>query len=97
MNAPDTLTALRAILPYAENEAYSLQSLKDSEIAEAEAEAAWKAVENARAAIETGDDLLDLLCLALPYIEEAEHDPCNKPEAVRALTRKIRAAVERAS
>lgn len=42
-------------------------------------------------------DLLDLLCLALPYIEEAEQDPCYKPEAVRALARKIRAAIERAS
>lgn len=42
-------------------------------------------------------DLLDLLCRALPYVEDAEQDPCNKPEAVRKLAHQIRAAIERAS
>lgn len=42
-------------------------------------------------------DMLDLLCLALPYVEDAEHDPCNKPDAVRKLARQIRAAIERVS
>jgi len=37
------------VLPYAENEAFSLESLKDSPEAEAEAEKAWKAVEEAQA------------------------------------------------
>lgn len=50
--APDLLAALRAVIPYAENEAYSLQELADSEVAEAQAEAAWQAVETAQAAIE---------------------------------------------
>jgi hypothetical protein len=45
------LTALEAIIDYAENEAYSLEKLKDSPEAEAEAERAWKAVESAQAAI----------------------------------------------
>ena len=40
------------LLPYAENEAYSLQELADSEVAEAQAEVAWQAVETAQAAIE---------------------------------------------
>ncbi len=50
--APDLLAALRALLPYAENEAHALQELRDSEAAEAAAEAAWQAVENALEIIE---------------------------------------------
>ena len=42
-------------------------------------------------------DLLDLLCRALPYVEDAEHDACNKPEPVRKLARQIRAAIARAT
>jgi hypothetical protein len=49
--APKLLASLEAVLPYAENEAYSLEKLKDSPEAEAEAERAWKAVEAAQAAI----------------------------------------------
>lgn len=48
--APNLLAALQAILPYAENEAHSLEVLKD-EIDEAEAVRAWEAVEKARAII----------------------------------------------
>lgn len=40
--------------------------------------------------------LLDLLALALPYVEEAADDPCNKPAGVRALARRMRDAIERA-
>lgn len=97
MKIPDTITALRAVLPYAENEAYALQELADSEIAQAEAAAAWNAVENAQLAIESGSDLLDLLCRALPFVEDAEHDQCYKPEAVRALARQIRTTIEKFS
>jgi hypothetical protein len=50
-SAPKLLVSLEALLPYAENEAYSLDKLKDSPEAEAEAERAWKAVEAAQAAI----------------------------------------------
>jgi len=45
------LTALDDIIDYAENEAYSLEKLKDSPEAEAEAERAWTVVEFARDAI----------------------------------------------
>lgn len=45
------LASLDAILPYAENEAHSLESLKDSPEADAEADHAWKAVEAAQTAI----------------------------------------------
>jgi hypothetical protein len=50
--ADELLAALRALLPYAENEAHALQELRDSEVAEAEAEAAWQAVEHALEIIE---------------------------------------------
>jgi hypothetical protein len=49
--APRLLASLEAILPYAENEAYSLEKLKDSPEAEAEAQRAWKAVEAAQAIV----------------------------------------------
>jgi hypothetical protein len=45
---------VKAILPYAESEAYSLENLKDTPEAEAEAETAWKAVEPAQTAIAEG-------------------------------------------
>jgi hypothetical protein len=47
---PELLASLEAILPYAENEAYTLEKLNSPE-AEAESERAWKAVEAAQAAI----------------------------------------------
>jgi hypothetical protein len=50
-HAQETLKALIAILPYAESEAASLDALKDCAEAEAEAEAAWEAVEAAQAII----------------------------------------------
>ena len=53
--APELLAALRALLPYAENEAHALQELRDSEAAEAEAEAAWQAIERAQELIERAD------------------------------------------
>lgn len=49
--ASQILAALEAIIDYAENEAYSLEKLKDCPEAEAEAERAWKAVETGRDAI----------------------------------------------
>ena len=49
--APALLASLEAILPYAENEAHSLEQLKDSPVADAEAARAWNAVEAAQAAI----------------------------------------------
>jgi hypothetical protein len=47
----ELLASLKALLPYAQSEAYSLEKLKDSPEAEAEAETAWKAVEAAQTAI----------------------------------------------
>lgn len=41
-------------------------------------------------------DLLDLVALALPYVEEAATDPANKPAGVLALARRMREAIERA-
>jgi hypothetical protein len=49
--ASTLLAALEEVIDYAENEAYSLEKLKDSPEAEAEAERAWKAVESGRDAI----------------------------------------------
>jgi hypothetical protein len=48
---PKLLVAIEGIIVYAENEAHSLENLKDSPEAEVEAEKAWKAVEAARNAI----------------------------------------------
>jgi len=49
--APALLASLKAILPYAENEAYALEKHKDGPEAEAEAGRAWQAIEHAHAAI----------------------------------------------
>ena len=49
--APKLLASLEGIMPYAENEAHSLEELKDSPEAEVEAERAWKAIDAAQAAI----------------------------------------------
>lgn len=43
------------------------------------------------------NELLDMLTLALPYIEDAERDPAYKPGAVAKLTSRIRALIESAS
>jgi hypothetical protein len=42
------------------------------------------------------DETIDLLTLALPYIEEAAKDPVNKGEHVQALANRIRRIVEAA-
>lgn len=39
------------------------------------------------------DDLRHLLTLALPYVEDASHDPAYKGAPVAELVRKIRGAV----
>lgn len=54
--APALLASLEAILPYAEGEAYSLDKLKDSQEAEAEARQAWQAIADAQAAIKAAND-----------------------------------------
>lgn len=41
--------------------------------------------------------MLDMLCRALPYVEEAERDPAYKPGAVAAVTKAIRAAIAKAT
>lgn len=43
------------------------------------------------------DDLLELLTLAFPFVEEAISDPANKKGVVKALAVRIRAAIEKAS
>ncbi len=40
------------------------------------------------------DDPMDLLCLALPYVEEAQNDPVNKRESVAKLCCRIRKLIE---
>jgi hypothetical protein len=47
--------------------------------------------------IAAAPDLLDMLCRALPFVEDAESDPCYKPESVRAAVKQIRAAITRAT
>jgi hypothetical protein len=49
--AAKLLATLEAVIDYAENEAYSLEELKDSPEAEIEAEKAWNAVEAGREVI----------------------------------------------
>ena len=49
--APRLLAAVEGVIDYAESEAFCLDKLKDSPEAEAEAERAWKAVEDAQAVI----------------------------------------------
>lgn len=48
----------------------------------------------AKALVESADNLLDLLALALPYVEEAEFDPGYKAGAVKKLSTRIRQAIE---
>ncbi len=38
--------------------------------------------------------LLDALCTALPFVEDAEDDPCFKPGHVKKTVRDIRQAIE---
>jgi hypothetical protein len=40
------------------------------------------------------DKLLDALCRALPYVEDAEKDPVFKPGVVKKLATELRAIVE---
>ncbi len=47
--------------------------------------------------IAAAPDLLDMLCRALPFVEDAESDPCYKPESVRAAVKQIRAAIAKAT
>lgn len=47
--------------------------------------------------IAAAPDLLNMLCRALPFVEDAIDDPCYKPELVRAAVKQIRAAIERAT
>ena len=68
--APALLASLRAILPYAENEAYALDKHKDSPEAEAEAKRAWKAIESAHAAIAGADAAPPRLRQALEDVAE---------------------------
>jgi len=47
--------------------------------------------------IAAAPDLLDLLTLALPYVETAADDPAFKPGLVNALAQRIRAAIAKAT
>lgn len=58
---------------------------------EADAEAAA----NARL-IAAAPDLLHMLLIALPYVEDAQADPCYKPGAVATVVRQMRAAIAQA-
>lgn len=40
-------------------------------------------------------ELIELVTLALPYVEEAAEDPVNKPAPVKALAKRMRAAIEK--
>lgn len=48
------------------------------------------------ALIAAAPDMLEMLYLALPYIETAENDPAYKKGAVNKLTKKIRAVIAKA-
>lgn len=50
--------------------------------------------ERAKALVESADTLLNLLALALSYVEDAESYPGYKVGAVKKLTIRIRAAIE---
>jgi hypothetical protein len=43
------------------------------------------------------DDLLHSLCMALPFVEDAEHDETYKPERVRAVIKTIKQSIEKAA
>ncbi len=42
-------------------------------------------------------DLLHSLCMALPFVEDAEHDETYKPERVRAVIKTIKQSIDNAS
>jgi hypothetical protein len=46
--------------------------------------------------IASAPELLEMLALALPYVEEAESDPVNKKGSVAKLIKQIRAAIAKA-
>lgn len=48
-------------------------------------------------AMAAGPELLDLLTLALPYLETAEEDPAYKPSVVGKLSTKVRAVIASAT
>ena len=82
---PKLLAALENIIVYAENEAHSLENLKDSPEAEMEAEKAWKAVEAARKAIAEAK-------IACPHLADGTRRPIRhraqpgrKPDRVYVL------------
>ena len=41
------------------------------------------------------NDLLDLLCKVLPFLEDAEEDPCYKDGTVTRLIARLKANIER--
>lgn len=41
-------------------------------------------------------ELLELVCTALPFVEDAEADPCYKPGVARALVKRMRKAIGQA-
>ncbi len=40
------------------------------------------------------DDMLDLLCTVLPFIEDAEDDPCYKDGVATRLVARVKAAIK---
>lgn len=50
---------------------------------------------NDLALIEAALELLDLVALALPYVEEAITDPTHKPGPVEALAKRMRDIIEK--
>ena len=42
-------------------------------------------------------DLLHSLCIALPFVEDAEYDETYKPERVRAVIKTIKQSIDNAS
>lgn len=47
--------------------------------------------------VELARELAAALCMALPYVEEAESDPAYKPGVVARVTRQIRAVLAKAA
>ncbi len=42
----------------------------------------------------SNDDILDLLCTVLPFIEDAQDDPCYKDGVATRLVARVKAAIE---
>jgi hypothetical protein len=84
--AAKLLASLKAVLPYAESEAYSLEKLKDSPEADAEADRAWKSIETAQAVIAAAEEAgISPAAAEKPARFEFTHEPEENPDRAYVL------------